>query len=139
MSSSDEKDLKKEIEHVELGHMGQPLDAEEIQHRKEMIAQHGDVDLAAKILEEAGSVEWSDQDDKRVLRMIDIYVMIPMAIGEWTAGIRLTKRIADDRLVNPLDLVDQSLFLPAIGRYRACYGSCRILRQYLTISNVTLL
>ncbi len=86
MSSSDEKDLKKEIEHVELGHMGQPLDAEEIQHRKEMIAQHGDVDLAAKILEEAGSVEWSDKDDKRVLRMIDIYVMIPMAIGEWRAG-----------------------------------------------------
>ncbi len=70
-STPPEDDKKLAFEHIE-GHHEQQL------HHAEAPEAHlgeGPVDQAAHILAEAGKVEFSEEDDRRVLRLIDFWVL----------------------------------------------------------------
>jgi hypothetical protein len=76
MSIVDEKDLSA-TEHIEGTAHG--LDPEAATH----LTRHGannQMDEAAKILEAAGQVNYTPEERKRVLRMIDIAVCVPMCL-----------------------------------------------------------
>lgn len=68
----DEKDIQTHYEHANELESGQPT--------KPKYAANTQLDDAARILQEAGTIEYSAADAKRVLRKIDIYVCIPMCL-----------------------------------------------------------
>lgn len=71
-----EKD--KDKKEVEVDHVDDAVN--ELESAKPKYAANTQLDDAARILAEAGPMEFSQEDKKRVLRWIDFYVCLPMGI-----------------------------------------------------------
>lgn len=105
-SMEDEKVL---TEHVEVAHTVTRDDMEKGRKKRTINTQ---LDDAAKLLEEAGGhVEYTHADNKRILRLIDFYVCLPMClvyfiqqVGYWSKcwhyGILLGKSRSSIRQVS---------------------------------------
>ncbi|OCF32432.1 allantoate transporter [Kwoniella heveanensis BCC8398] len=79
-------DDKQVVEHVDDAQLHTDVNHLEEGHGKNKKTANNQLEEAAKILEQAGAgnasgrIEYTTDDGKRVLRMIDIYVCIPMCI-----------------------------------------------------------
>ncbi len=76
----EDEDKKVELEHIELAHGKDEAAPHHLSDTQEHIAAHGKADEAANFLQNAGHIEYTAEDDARIVRRIDIYVMIPMII-----------------------------------------------------------
>ena len=58
-------------------------------HQKPKYAANSQLDEAAQILANAGTVEYTHEEGRRVLRKIDLYVCLPMCLTYFIQQVRL--------------------------------------------------
>jgi len=68
----DEKEISQHIDHS-VPHLDEEAG-------KPKYAANSQLDDAARLLQEAGGVEYTAADSKRVLKMIDLWVCLPMCL-----------------------------------------------------------
>lgn len=103
-SMEDEKVL---TEHVEVAHTVTRDDMEKGRTKRTVNTQ---LDDAAKLLEEAGGhVEYTHADNKRILRLIDFYVCLPMCLVYFIQQVGcLSKMLAMRNLTRNISQLDKA-------------------------------
>lgn len=103
-SLEDEKVL---TEHIEVAHAVTRDDMEKGRTKRTINTQ---LDDAAKLLEEAGGhVEYTHADNKRILRLIDFYVCLPMCLVYFIQQVGcLSKMLAMRNLTRNISQLDKA-------------------------------
>lgn len=103
-SLEDEKVL---TEHIEVAHAVTRDDMEKGRTKRTVNTQ---LDDAAKLLEEAGGhVEYTHADNKRILRLIDFYVCLPMCLVYFIQQVGcLSKMLAMRNLTRNISQLDKA-------------------------------